>query len=257
MPTVRSCEWQSQVAHLCPRPLGTSVLSSHFLEVARDGQREIGVLTPQAKAWSSEAGGAGQGWTAGPPCTQHCCLACCPVREERRPWLAALPTPGQPRWQHIRALARCCRGEGHPGCPPESSRKSQNHQELVFSGKKVERKPTPVLIEIQSQSSETGKHTWKSREASALLPSFCFSLNFCLRPAGRSGGCGQSPRTGWGPRSVKPWVGWWSPCSAPIMVVGLLFLPFSAGVQRCLHACLHPQSPRGYTSAPENILRGI
>lgn len=93
MPTVRSCEWQSQVAHLCPRPLGTSVLSSHFLEVARDGQREIGILTPQAKAWSSEAGGAGQGWTAGPPCTQRCCLACCPVREERRPWLAALPHP--------------------------------------------------------------------------------------------------------------------------------------------------------------------
>lgn len=180
----------------------------------------------------------------------------CPVREEHQPWLAALPHPdsrdgntSEP-WHdaagardaqvaHLRALERV--------------RTTKNWCSV---GKKWKAN-TPVLIEIQSQSSETGKHTWKLREASALLPSFCISLNFCLRPAGRSGGCGQSPRTGWGPRSVKPWVGWWSPCSAPRMVVGLLLLPFSARVQRCLRACLHPQSPRGYTSAPENILRGI
>ena len=165
----------------------------------------------------------------GPPCARCCCLAPCPVREERRPWLVALPR-----------LGSCDGNTSEPWHDAAGARDTQVARLRALervrttknwcsvgkeSGKKAN---TPVLIEIQSQSSEIGKHSWKSREASALLPSFCFSLNFCLGSAGRSGGCGQSPRTGWGPRSVKPWLDgggggsllaqpleWWLVCSCP------------------------------------------
>ena len=116
-------------------------------------------------------------------------------------------------------------GDTQAAClSPTSSTESEPPRTGIQWEKSGKKANTPVLIEIQSQSSETGKHAWKSREASASVPSFCFGLNFRLRSAGPPGGCGQCPGSGrvrarwnrgWGGGLLARPLEWLVSCSCP------------------------------------------